>query len=102
MTLRQRIKAHRLKNSESHIRDNTTSDFRSNRELTDDDRGYEVINAKDFHKGTEFNQFETLRDQHIINRSDNSPLSSSKFSSQVKEKSVEKPNTIPKHPTTQK
>lgn len=102
MTCQQLIKAHLLRNSDSQIRDNTTSDFRSNRETTDDGRGYEVINAKEFHKETEFNQFESMKDNTISNKSDNSPMASNKFSNTLKDKSSDKANPIPKHPDSHK
>ena len=72
--------------SESPLKDNTTSDFKSNKETTEDDRGYEVINAKEFHKANEFNQFESLKDQAPkIEKPTNSPVHA-KSNSQAKTK----------------
>ena len=85
--------------SDSQLRDNTTSDFKSNKETTEDDRGYEIINAKEFHKANEFNQFETLKDQkHVF--SQNNPQSNIKTKSQSKNK-IQEFVVIPKPPAIQ-
>lgn len=86
--------------SESPIKDNTTSDFKSNKELTEDDRGYEVINAKEFHKANEFNQFETLKDQtQKVEKVNNSPAHA-KSNSQAKSK-LQDLGEVPKPSSTQ-
>jgi hypothetical protein len=90
------------KNSDANNRVNTTSDANTNREHTDDGVDYEVINAKRYHKETEFNQFDSIKDCNMISRSDNSPVSITEYSSQLRDKPQETVNNIPKHPSTTK
>ena len=59
--------------SESNIHDNT-SEFKSIKETTEDDRGYEVINAKEYHKDNEFNQFDVTKER-AMTHSEYSPQS---------------------------
>lgn len=87
--------------SESPLKDNTTSDFKTNRDTTED-RGYEVINAREYHKDSEFNQFESVKGSNTMTRSDNSPLSTGKYSNKPKDLSQEKPSKFSKPPTVQK
>lgn len=102
VSILQLIKVHLQKNSDSNIRDNTTSDFNTNRDQTDDGVGYEVINAKKYHKEQEFNQFESVKDSNLLSRSDNSPVSATDNSNQLKDKANEPVNNIPKHPAASK
>uniref|UniRef100_A0A7S3JI48 Uncharacterized protein n=1 Tax=Euplotes harpa TaxID=151035 RepID=A0A7S3JI48_9SPIT len=75
--------------SDSNLKDQTTSDFKSNRETTEDDRGYEIINAKDFYKQNDFPQFDTLKDHNTMMQNDNSPVSSTERRVPLNEKKQE-------------
>jgi hypothetical protein len=88
--------------NDAHIGVNTTSDVNTNRENTDDGVDYEVINAKRYHKETEFNQFDSIKDCNMISMGDNSPVSITEYSSQLRDKPQETINNIPKHPSTTK
>ena len=77
-----------------------TSDFKSNKETTENEATYEVINAKKLQKEMEFNQFDSLKDSKMSSIHHNSPPNSKSYKSQPKAKDKEKVNKIPKHPSS--
>ena len=83
--------------SESHKDEG--SGYKSNKEMTEDTRGYEVINAKDFHKANEeFNQFDGIKES-TLSKSESSPQSPAiVVSDRSNHRSHEQINKIPKPP----